>query len=201
MKKRVLVASNRGPVSYWFGVDGTLIGRRGGGGLIAGITSGLEALALEADVSWICAAFTDADRAAAHQWGADPQGPQDSPFPPGILGSPDVSVLQDTRIADDGEVTVRMLDIPPDTFDRAYNNVANSTLWFLHHLLFDTPNQPLFGHEFRRDWESYLAYNQAFADAGRGRLPLSLAFGQGLFRDGIGERERQGQPPSAGVGA
>jgi trehalose 6-phosphate synthase len=43
--------------------------------------------------------------------------------------------------------------------------VANSTLWFVHHLLFDTPNQPQFGRQFRRDWESYLAYNEAFADA------------------------------------
>ena len=58
-----------------------------------------------------------------------------------------------------------MLDIPPAIFDRAYNNVANSALWFVHHLLFDTPNQPQFGYEFRRDWESYLAYNEAFADA------------------------------------
>jgi trehalose 6-phosphate synthase len=187
MRKRVLVASNRGPVSYWFGVDGTLIGRRGGGGLIAGITSGLEALAIEADVSWICAAFTDADRAAARQWDADPQGPQDSPFPPGILGSPDASVLRDTVIADDGDVTVRMLDIPPDTFDRAYNNVANSTLWFLHHLLFDTPNQPQFGHEFRRNWESYLAYNQAFADA--------------VAEEALAEHARPEQPPSADADA
>ena len=58
-----------------------------------------------------------------------------------------------------------MLDIPPDIFDRAYNNVANSTLWFVHHLLFDTPNQPQFGLAFAPDWESYLAYNEAFADA------------------------------------
>ena len=58
-----------------------------------------------------------------------------------------------------------MLDIPRDTFDRAYNNVANSVLWFVQHLLFDTPNQPQFGREFRRDWAAYLAYNEAFADA------------------------------------
>ena len=58
-----------------------------------------------------------------------------------------------------------MLDIPPDIFDRAYNHVANSALWFVHHLLLDTPNQPQFGHEFRRDWESYLVYNEAFAGA------------------------------------
>ncbi len=64
-----------------------------------------------------------------------------------------------------GDVPVRMLDIPPGIFDRAYNNVANSVLWFVQHLLFDTPNQPGFGPEFRRDWDAYLAYNEAFAEA------------------------------------
>ncbi len=44
MKQRVLVASNRGPVSYEFGADGHLTGQRGGGGLIAGVTSGLAAV-------------------------------------------------------------------------------------------------------------------------------------------------------------
>ena len=142
MKQRVLVASNRGPVSYQFGADGSLTGRRGGGGMIAGVADGLAALGSQADVTWICAALSDADRAAARQAASTP----------GAAG--------------DGDgIPVRMLDIPPDTFDRAYNNVANSTLWFLHHLLFDTPNQPRFGLEFRRDWQAYLAYNEAFADA------------------------------------
>jgi trehalose 6-phosphate synthase len=139
MKKRVLVASNRGPVSYQFGPDGTLTGRRGGGGLVAGVAGGLAAMASEAEVAWICAALSDADRAAARQRPGDTLGP--------------------------GDVPVRMLDIPPDTFDRAYNNVANSILWFVQHLLFDTPNQPRFGREFRRDWGAYQAYNEAFAAA------------------------------------
>jgi len=139
MKKRVLVASNRGPVSYEFGADGALIGRRGGGGLVAGVAEGLAAMASEAEASWICAALSDADRAVARQRIADPEEP--------------------------GAVPVRMLDIPPDTFGRAYNNVANSVLWFIQHLLFDTPNQPRFGRDFRRDWAAYLAYNEAFADA------------------------------------
>jgi trehalose 6-phosphate synthase len=78
-----------------------------------------------------------------------------------------------------------MLDIPQDTFHRAYNNVANSTLWFVHHMLFDTPYQPVFGREFRRDWESYLAYNQAFADA--------------LADEALAEGTRRGQAPPAGT--
>ena len=139
MNQRVLVASNRGPVSYQFGADGSLTGSRGGGGMIAGVTDGLAALGPGASVTWICAALSDADRAVARS--------------------------QETGPRDERGIPVRMLDIAPGTFDRAYNNVANSTLWFLLHQLFDTPSQPRFGREFRRDWESYLAYNEAFADA------------------------------------
>ncbi len=137
------MASNRGPVSYQFGASGSLTGQRGGGGMIAGVAEGLAALGPEADVTWICTALSDADRVAAAL--------QDAAARAGVHEG-------------DG-IGVRMLDIPPDIFDRAYNNVANSALWFVHHLLFDTPNQPQFDREFGRDWESYLTYNLAFADA------------------------------------
>ncbi len=139
MKQRVLVASNRGPVSYQFGSDGSLVGHRGGGGMIAGVASGLAAVPAGASVTWICAALSDADRAFARR--------------------------QDAGALEHSGVPVRMLDIPPDIFDRAYNRVANAALWFLHHLLFDTPDQPQWDHRFRRDWASYLAYNEAFAEA------------------------------------
>jgi trehalose 6-phosphate synthase len=138
-RRLVLVASNRGPVSFGFAADGSLISRRGGGGMVSGMTSGLTAAARHDDVLWICAALSDADRAVARQ---DPGG---------------------TR--PDGEVPVRMLDIPPRMFSGAYNGVANSVLWFTHHMLFDTPNQPRFGPRFRQHWDSYVAYNERFAAA------------------------------------
>jgi trehalose 6-phosphate synthase len=141
MNQRVLVASNRGPISYQFGADGSLTGRRGGGGMIAGVTDGLAALGPGSSATWICAALSDADRVVAGLGGGD---------------------LDEGLRAD---IPVRMLDIPPGIFGRAYNNVANSTLWFLLHQLFDTPNQPQFGAGFRRDWEAYVAYNEMFADA------------------------------------
>ena len=156
MDQRVLVASNRGPVSYQFGADGSLTTNRGGGGMIAGVADGLAALGRETSATWICAALSDADRAVAR--------------------------AGDT--SDGNGIPVRMLDIPPDIFDRAYNRVANSTLWFLLHQLFDTPNQPRFGREFRRDWEAYLAYNEAFADA----LTEEALTGEALTRGGGGLR-------------
>jgi trehalose 6-phosphate synthase len=141
MNQRVLVASNRGPISYQFGADGSLTGRRGGGGMIAGVTDGLAALGPGSSATWICAALSDADRVVARLGGEE--------LDEGLRAG----------------IPVRMLDIPPGIFGRAYNNVANSTLWFLLHQLFDTPSQPQFGAGFRRDWESYVAYNEMFADA------------------------------------
>jgi trehalose 6-phosphate synthase len=137
---RVLLASNRGPLSFTRADDGTLTARRGGGGLV----SGLSAIAGDADVLWVCAALDDAGRAAA---GSAAGGRLD------LDGTPN------------GSGIVRMLDIPADVFGAAYNAVANSTLWFIHHLLYDTPNRPSFGAGFRADWAAYRAYNAAFAEA------------------------------------
>ncbi len=138
-RQPVLVASNRGPVSFGFASDGSLTARRGGGGMVSGLMSGLASVAADGEVLWLCTALSDADREAARKGERAAAGPADIP--------------------------VRMLDIPPDAFEAAYNGIANSVLWFVHHLLFDTPNQPRFGVDFRRDWDAYLAYNGAFADA------------------------------------
>ncbi|MET8825840.1 trehalose-6-phosphate synthase [Streptomyces sp. NPDC004610] len=126
---RVLVASNRGPVTYAVGDDGTLAARRGGGGLV----SGLSAIGPEADALWVCSALGDGDREAVRR---------------GV-----------------GEPGVRMLDIPADIHADAYNGIANSVLWFVHHMLYQTPLEPVFDAEFRRQWASYETYNRAFAEA------------------------------------
>ncbi|MFF1511475.1 trehalose-6-phosphate synthase [Streptomyces sp. NPDC058326] len=124
----VLVASNRGPVSYKLGEDGSLDARRGGGGLV----SGLSAVSSQESL-WVCAALGEGDREAVRR---------------GV-----------------GEPGVRMLDIDPDTYADAYNGIANSVLWFLHHHLYDIPREPVFDAEFRRRWDAYRAYNRAFAEA------------------------------------
>ena len=134
---QVLIASNRGPVSFTRGDDGHLSAKRGGGGMV----SGLSAIADDGDTLWVCAALSDGDRAAA-RLAAD-----------GLLDPADVG----------GGAAVRMLDIPQHIFYRAYNAVANSALWFVHHMLYDTPNRPSFGPSFARDWEAFRTYNEMFA--------------------------------------
>jgi trehalose 6-phosphate synthase len=126
---QVLVASNRGPVSYRIGDDGSLHAKRGGGGLV----SGLSAIGPDAGALWVCSALGDGDREAVRR---------------GI-----------------GEDGVRMLDIPADVHADAYNGIANSVLWFVHHMLYQTPLEPVFDAEFRRQWASFETYNRAFAEA------------------------------------
>jgi trehalose 6-phosphate synthase len=58
-----------------------------------------------------------------------------------------------------------MLPIDAPTFGRAYNGIANSTLWFINHLLYDIPTKPVFDAAWRRQWASYQRYNGAFAEA------------------------------------
>jgi trehalose 6-phosphate synthase len=139
----LVVASNRGPVSYSHAEDGSLSAKRGGGGMVSGLTSGLGAVAADGGALWLCAALSEADREAA-------RGPADNagraPGGPGV-------------------VPVRMIDIPAGVLDAAYNRISNSVLWFVHHLLFDLPNQPRFDLAFRADWAGYVAYNEAFAAA------------------------------------
>ncbi|MFJ8191045.1 trehalose-6-phosphate synthase [Streptomyces sp. NPDC096094] len=126
---QVLVASNRGPVSYEVREDGSLHAKRGGGGLV----SGLSAIGPDAGALWVCSALGDGDREAVRR---------------GV-----------------GEDGVRMLDVPADVHADAYNGIANSVLWFVHHMLYQTPLEPVFDAEFRRQWASYEAYNRAFAEA------------------------------------
>ncbi|MFC8099751.1 trehalose-6-phosphate synthase [Streptomyces sp. NPDC057363] len=126
---QVLVASNRGPVSYEVRDDGSLHAKRGGGGLV----SGLSAIGPDAGALWVCSALGDGDREAVRR---------------GV-----------------GEDGVRMLDVPADVHADAYNGIANSVLWFVHHMLYQTPLEPVFDAEFRRQWASYEAYNRAFAKA------------------------------------
>ncbi|MET7872941.1 alpha,alpha-trehalose-phosphate synthase (UDP-forming) [Streptomyces cyaneofuscatus] len=150
---QVLVASNRGPITYTLGEDGTLDAKRGGGGLVSGLSAVDDKL-------WVCAALGDGDREAVRR---------------GV-----------------GEPGVRMLDIDAEVHADAYNGIANSVLWFVHHLLYQTPVEPVFDAEFRRRWASYETYNRAFAqalaeEAGEGASVLvqdyHLALVPGMLRE------------------
>ena len=129
MTAPLLLASNRGPVSFAEDGAGGLVARRGAGGLVSAVAGACAA----GGALWICAALSEADRRAV-RYGKVPAG-------------------------------VHMLELDPVMFDRAYNRVANATLWFVSHLLFDTASEPVFDARTGREWEAYRAYDDAFAAA------------------------------------
>jgi trehalose 6-phosphate synthase len=119
--------------------------RRGGGGLVSGMQTALTATP---DAVWVCAAMNERERALARQ-------------------APHGRISELTAVAEAlrGDFDIRLLPIDAQTYRNAYNGIANSTLWFVLHQLFDLPTQPSFDSAWRRQWESYVRYNQAFADA------------------------------------
>ena len=131
MTSSLLLASNRGPVSFAEDGRGGLVARRGAGGLVSAVLRASPTTPL----LWVCAALSEADRLAARAAGGRVQ--------PGV----------------------EMLDVDPVTFDRAYNGVANATLWFVSHLLYDTASAPVFDARTAREWQAYRDYDEAFAEA------------------------------------
>jgi trehalose 6-phosphate synthase len=138
--RRLLIASNRGPVQITAGPGGRQEVHRGGGGLVSGMTSALS----EVGGLWVCAALNDRERTAARR------------APDGHLAEAGL---------DTGGLDVRMLPVDQSTFGRAYNGIANSTIWFVNHQLYDSANKPVFDAGWRRLWAAYERYNGAFADA------------------------------------
>ena len=129
---RLVIASNRGPVSFARDRDGALVPRRGAGGLVAS----LGPLVAGTGATWVAAAMGDADREAAAGGVIEAEG-----------------------------FRFRCLDIDPATYRAAYDVVANSALWFLHHHLWDLPRRPRFDRHWAEAWQGYRAYNEAFARA------------------------------------
>jgi trehalose 6-phosphate synthase len=141
----LLVASNRGPLSVVAVEGGEDEVRRGSGGLVSGMQA---ALAASEDAVWVCAAMNDRERAVARE---TERG----------------RLSQHAVVGESlhGDFDVRMLPIDATTFRNAYNGVANSTLWFVLHMLYDLPRQPAFDRTWRRQWDSYVRFNRAFAEA------------------------------------
>jgi trehalose 6-phosphate synthase len=134
----VLVASNRGPVSF-AEEEGELVPRRGSGGLVTALAPAVQ----ETGGLWVAAAMGEGDRRR-------------------IERSPDGRI---DVVIDDSKYRLRLLGFDPGQYDGFYNAISNRLLWFLHHYLWDLPTVPGLGVEARDQWDSYRAVNEAFATA------------------------------------
>jgi trehalose 6-phosphate synthase len=151
VRRKLIVVSNRGPVSYDRAADGTRTAKRGGGGLV----TALRGLVQYHDVTWIASAITEEDRAAAGD------------------------TLEETA-RDGSPYRLRLVAHDRQAYDWYYNVVANPMLWFVQHSLWELPYAPKIDAAFHRAWtEGYVAVNASFAaavDAELERSPDAAVF-------------------------
>ena len=137
--RRLIIATNRGPVTFASAADGTLRPRRGSGGLV----TALGQVGRHVPLTWVAAAMSEGDRRAA----ADPK------------------LLRQASGSDDA-VRLRFASVDRSVYEQAYNVIANPFLWFLQHQMWNMPERPVIDAGTMRAWErGYLAVNEAFASA------------------------------------
>jgi trehalose 6-phosphate synthase len=146
----VVVASNRGPVSFTREGD-EIVASRGAGGVVTALTG-----ALGVGGTWIAAAMSDADREMAEKArGGRIKAPDGAPY------------------------ALRYLPISAEDFDGYYNYVSNGVMWFAYHYLWDNVHAPVWDTDTESAWSRYEAVNRAFAQALAAeakRLPQPTAF-------------------------
>jgi len=140
-RRKLIVVSNRGPVTYGRDANGERVARRGGGGLVTALRSLVELH----DVTWIASAMSDEDRAASVDTGGaaiDEQSRDGSPF------------------------RLRLLVHDETAYDWFYNVVANPMLWFLQHYLWELAYEPSIDIALQHAWDGgYAQVNETFAQA------------------------------------
>jgi trehalose 6-phosphate synthase len=141
VRRKLIVVSNRGPVSFGRDPTGARVVRRGGGGLV----TALRSLVALHDVTWVASAMSDEDRHVAAE--------------------ADGELLEETA-RDGSSYRLRFVVHDPQAYDWFYNVVANPTLWFLQHYLWDLKQAPRWDRGLHHAWEEgYVAVNRNFADA------------------------------------
>jgi len=140
-RRKLIVVSNRGPVTFGRDGEGQRIARRGGGGLV----TALRSLVSHHDVTWIASAMSDEDREVAAEAGGG-------------------AVEETSR--DGSSFRLRLVAHDEIAYDRFYNVVANPMLWFLQHYLWELAYTPSIDIALLNAWdEGYARVNEAFAAA------------------------------------
>jgi trehalose 6-phosphate synthase len=139
-RRKLIVVSNRGPVTFSRGPDGERVARRGGGGLV----TALRSLVSHHDVTWIASAIGAEDEAVAAEHG-------------GAL---------DETARDGSPYRLRLVVHDERAEDWFYNVVSNPTLWFLQHYLWALASAPDIDQALHTAWhDGYAVVNRSFADA------------------------------------
>jgi trehalose 6-phosphate synthase len=139
-RQKLIIVSNRGPVSYAV-QHGEIHARRGGGGLV----TALRSLVTHHDVTWIASVMSEGDGVVAEQHGGQ---------------------AFEEQARDGSTYQLRLVWHPLQAYDWYYNVVANPVLWFAQHYLWDLAYSPDWDHGLHNAWhQGYVTINANFAEA------------------------------------
>lgn len=134
--RALIIAANRGPVTFKVAEDGDVLLERGSGGLV----TALSGMCRHAEATWIACAQSEADR----EW-------QAGKVP--LLDNGD-------------SVHVQFLSPDALAYDGYYNVIGNPLLWFLQHSMWDIPRAPVIDRATWQAWDDgYVVVNRMFAQA------------------------------------
>jgi trehalose 6-phosphate synthase len=136
IRRSVIIASNRGPVTFHQEADGELTFQRGSGGLVTALTGLIQHI----DASWISCAISEVD----NKWRAGK-----------------ISLTENKD-----EIFLKFISPEEDVYEGYYNVIANPLLWFLQHSMWNVPYVPVITKDTWKAWEEgYVAVNRMFAQA------------------------------------
>ena len=136
--RRLILASNRGPVEHQVTPDGRTEARRGSGGVVTALNS----LAQMVEFTWVASAIGEGDRKVSEL----SEGNR--------LRSP----LPGHRIY------LRFVVTPRRVYHKYYNVFCNPLVWFLQHYMWNSPYNPNVDANVHDAWqEGYVEVNKAFA--------------------------------------
>jgi hypothetical protein len=140
--RRLIIASNRGPVEYQLTQDKALKARRGAGGMVTALID----VGNRMDVTWVAMTMTEGDRQAVIQ--AQQQG--------GLLQSP----------LPGQKMHLHYVSIAKEAYRKHYEKISNELLWFLQHYMYDPTQDASSAKQLQDAWENgYTVANQAIAHA------------------------------------
>jgi trehalose 6-phosphate synthase len=139
-RQKLIVVSNRGPVTFSRDESGQRFVRRGGGGLV----TALRALVDYHDVTWVASAMSVEDHSVVDEAGGE--------------------AIAETS-ADGSPYRLRLVAHEAQAYDLYYNVVSNPVLWFVQHYLWGLADAPDVDQGLHYAWtEGYEAVNRGFAD-------------------------------------
>ena len=162
-KRRLIIASNRGPIEHTLDKHGKLKTRRGAGGMVTALQPAAR-YASPGSFTWIAVAMTDADRMVAESQKAACKDGNHS-FPQGSAASANGHQQRKKPEKSGREPSMRYVLVPPEVYERHYERISNRILWFLHHYLWNTAEEPTFTTQTYKEWEQgYKQTNDAIAE-------------------------------------